>query len=596
MQKRFLIFAIAAMLCTMSCNSNDTPVTPPEKPDEPDPVEASLSVKPDNRTVTFSYNGLSASSNGGDFSPTFTVEENVGEWDAVSSDDSWLHVSKGNDSFTLSADAVTTASSREATVTVTAGEAEEIIITVTQNGASSELLYGFISDTDGNPIAGVVVSDGFQCVPTDENGMYQMIKNKDAKFVFYSTPAEYEVNTLNSTVNSAMFYSPILSYRQRYDFTLKRLPAVETEFTLLCIADPQVGTNDEMARFLNEFMPDLNEFVDAAEKPCYGLILGDVVCDRMDWLGTMRNHLGSTDMKFFATPGNHDKTSNYSNAAAFTTAFGPLDFSFNRGDVHFIGMDNILYEDENGSLGGFYDYQIEWLKQDLSFVPKDKLIIAFFHIPGWQKNRTAFLNVFRNFSRVQFMSGHTHYHRKGLITTNPSPIHEHIHGAVCGAWWYSTVNHCGAPNGYGIFEVKGNEFVNSYYKAVKYSKDFQIRLHWGDTQFGGTYRNYSYNQPGKIVANIWNADTDWVIEAYEDGVPAGNPTRLGVITDAFAVGYFDGVLGRGATEPMNNHAFVHTLKNPNAKVIEIRATDGFGNTYSQTEIISDLSSAAGYND
>ena len=31
-------------------------------------------------------------------------------------------------------------------------------------------LYGVVSDHDGNPLSGIVVSDGFQCVSTDARG------------------------------------------------------------------------------------------------------------------------------------------------------------------------------------------------------------------------------------------------------------------------------------------------------------------------------------------------------------------------------------------------------------------------------------------
>jgi hypothetical protein len=44
----------------------------------------------------------------------------------------------------------------------------------------------------------------------------------------------------------------------------------------------------------------------------------------------------------------------------------------------------------------------------------------------------------------------------------------------------------------------------------------------------------------------------------------------------------------------NKHAYLHTLKNANARTIEIRATDKFGKTYSQTEIISNFTTAEKY--
>ena len=46
--------------------------------------------------------------------------------------------------------------------------------------------YGYIKDTNGNPVEGVVVSDGYSCTATDAEGRYALTRNADAGFVFYS--------------------------------------------------------------------------------------------------------------------------------------------------------------------------------------------------------------------------------------------------------------------------------------------------------------------------------------------------------------------------------------------------------------------------
>ena len=48
--------------------------------------------------------------------------------------------------------------------------------------------YGYIKDTNGNPVEGVVVSDGYSCTATDAEGRYALTRNADAGFVFYSLP------------------------------------------------------------------------------------------------------------------------------------------------------------------------------------------------------------------------------------------------------------------------------------------------------------------------------------------------------------------------------------------------------------------------
>src|SRR5690606_41959424 len=57
------------------------------------------------------------------------------------------------------------------------------------------ILYGLIVDEKEQPLKGVVVSDGFTAAKTDENGVYQLVRNKKAKFVFYSTPSRSEEHT-----------------------------------------------------------------------------------------------------------------------------------------------------------------------------------------------------------------------------------------------------------------------------------------------------------------------------------------------------------------------------------------------------------------
>lgn len=470
-------------------------------------------------------------------------------------------------------------------------------------------LYGVVTNSMGDPVSNVVVSDGFSCVLTNAKGIYQMKKNPNADIVFYSTPSGYAINTAGAFLKAATFWSMISSSKERYDFTLQEMEEQENEFTLICIGDPQVTSSDEVSRFKTETINDLKAFIKTQNNPSYGLVLGDVTGDHLELSSSMRSVLGSTDMPFFTTIGNHDHNKAVTNddiqaGKTFQTVFGPLNYSFNRGSVHFVCLDNILYKTQSDYAAGFTSEQIEWLKQDLSFVPKDKMVIVFYHIPVRNttsiQNRDAMLNLLKGYKNVHLMAGHTHYQENCMITS-PVSAYEHIHAATCGAWWKSTVNVDGTPNGYGVYHVKGTELTNWYYKAVNYSKDFQIRLHNGEGVFGGSHGYYSYNKSGNdIIANIWNADSEWKIEAYEDGSYAGDLVKLSTVIDAFAAGYHVGVLNRNPSNygasgnGSNKHAYIHALKNRQAQHIEIRATDRFGNIYKQSEFITDLKTAEGY--
>ena len=54
-------------------------------------------------------------------------------------------------------------------------------------------LYGLVSDSEGNPLEGVVVSDGYSVVATDAKGVYQIVRDPSAKHVFISVPSGYEI-------------------------------------------------------------------------------------------------------------------------------------------------------------------------------------------------------------------------------------------------------------------------------------------------------------------------------------------------------------------------------------------------------------------
>jgi len=110
----------------------------------------------------------------------------------------------------------------------------------------------------------------------------------------------------------------------------------------------------------------------------------------------MKEAMSNRSVAFFQTIGNHDHLNELNSSVAttywksienFQNTFGPQNYSFDRGDVHIVCMDNVLHGEkaEGGRTEefacGFYDWQYEWLKQDLAYVPKDKMVILCAHIP-----------------------------------------------------------------------------------------------------------------------------------------------------------------------------------------------------------------------
>ena len=312
-------------------------------------------------------------------------------------------------------------------------------------------IYGVVTDNQGNRLQGIVVSDGYTCTATDENGVYQLTAGEFSYQVYLSIPAAYEVPMSEGL---PCFWQKLTEGRKRYDFTLTPLAGgAENEFNLFCVADPQCQNTTNIARFNNETVPDIAAQVAASTLPCYGITLGDIGWNtentdytndvfplmkkamQMDKVGLpLFQLMGNHDNKVIAVSKN-DYTVAHDIAAQrnFEYIFGPVNYSFDRGNVHIVAMDNIIFPSHKDYSLGFRDDQVEWLRQDLSYVPKDKMVIFCVHIPmraSNNQNVQAVLELLKPFAEVHIMSGHTHYAENNTYDSH----YEHVHGAACGAW------------------------------------------------------------------------------------------------------------------------------------------------------------------
>ena len=248
--------------------------------------------------------------------------------------------------------------------------------------------------TDGkNPIEGVVVSDGFTVTTTDARGIYQMRVKRTTPFVFVSVPAEYEIPMENG---HPKIYKKIAlgdnDVVQR-SFKLERA-AKKERFTLLALADVQIGREDEVTMLDEEVLPFLIPYVqEELQAPVYGISLGDLVWDNMPYHTIYKERIQKIGVPVFQAIGNHDHDKAVSDDteadASFESAFGPTYYSYNIGDCHFIVLDDVLYAGSSSYTADITDEQMAWLKQDLQYVPKDKLIILGVHIPTSRRNRPS---------------------------------------------------------------------------------------------------------------------------------------------------------------------------------------------------------------
>ena len=117
--------------------------------------------------------------------------------------------------------------------------------------------------------------------------------------------------------------------------------------------------------------------------------------------------------------------------------------------------------------------------------------------------------------------------------------------------------------------------------------------------FGGAYGYFNYGQvENTLVANVWNADPNWKIEVFMDGQKLGDmklSTAQPLNQDAWSKGYHLGVLNRNPTNysTATKHLYTFKVDNPN-NTLKVIATDRFGKTFEQSQIVTNLSSAMGY--
>lgn len=454
----------------------------------------------------------------------------------------------------------------------------------------SIVIYGsVINSNTGETISNAAVSDGFSTTLTDQNGKYRFKSFPGALHIFISVPEQYKI-PINAE-GMPQIFEEIDTSKDSVQVNFNLVPlekGKENNFTLVAIADPHAFNSLFLERFENETLADITKLLGNRES-VYGFTLGDLVSDNPEFLGNIKQSFISTDIPFFHTIGNHDFSNNVYDpieaSKEFVSNFGPLNYSFNRGDVHIIVMNNIF--NYGVTSRGFSKEQIDWLKSNLRHVPKNKMLIISVHAPVSPSNKMErkvdFLNALTGFKEVHILSGDWHQNRN-FINTEYN-IYEHMTGAASGMTWGSLINLCGAPIGYGVYEINGNKMENWYYKSVNFDQNHQITM-LAPYTFG--------DEDGYVVANVWNTDENWKIEMIEDGINRGQMEQF---TD-YAPEVFMLAKSKYVNENENmyhrtNHLFRMKPNNTNAD-ITIKATDLFGNIYEQSIPLRNVSMLTRY--
>ena len=499
---------------------------------------------------------------------------------------------------------------------------------------------------DGQGVAGVAVSDGYEVVRTNAYGYYAMSSSKLNGYVFYTLPRGYE--PLLADGFNPQFWAPLnssdITVNETHDFTLRRVD--NDRHTVIIAADTHLARRcSDRAYFKKGFIARLNEEVEHAKGgPIYSILLGDLTWD-VFWTQNDYNLTDfMADMKHFNYPmtlwpvtGNHDHdpsvpagdNTDFDAAAAWRNIVCPNYYSFNLGKVHYVVLDdiqylNIPYDDEEYSEGvvGSRNYrgvitseQIQWLRKDLDLVDDDAPIVVCLHIPAWSinsdfswsprlDNTYSLSSILNRYSNVHIVSGHNH----GNYTLRATPfshITEHNIAAVCGSLWQSAVFtghhicHDGSPAGYMRWTINDDD-LQWCFKPI-HEGERQMRLYDMNTVRdyyldNATMRNILHDYPSRVnygtiddnvvMVNVFSYGPGWQVTICEDDSVL--PCERVYTEDPFHTLAYDvacySVYGNYSTY-YTTSMNTHMLKAQAAtatKPIVVRAIDPFGNIYLQT--------------
>jgi hypothetical protein len=442
-------------------------------------------------------------------------------------------------------------------------------------------------------VTNVPITDGVAVVYTNDKGEYTLQSFTDRHFVYYTLPSGYESPIIDGV---PVFYKKIEAAGSDTfvaDFELQKSVESQDSHAFIVWADPQVHDVEEF-ELLKVVVADVKETVArySSKMPVHAISCGDNVFDKLLFFEPYKQVISPIGIPFYHAIGNHDmdynERSHELSTVSYSQSFGPAHYSFNRGKIHYVVLDDVFYYGRSHLYIGYLDeLQLRWLEQDLKVVAKGSTVVVSVHIPttyGDEKEATNQIALHRNSVmnnkalykilspyNTHLMAGHSHTQWNTIISPT---IMEHTHVGACAAWWQGEIGTDGTPKGYTVYVAEGDN-LQWYFKGVGMPKDVQCKVYPKGSDSGN---------PEYIIANVFNYDPCWKVYWSENGRRMGemeqywgeDPTAKKLYEPGKNKKYH--WLGVGGT----NHLFRAKPGDSNAK-ITILVIDRFGNQYEAAE-------------
>ena len=398
-------------------------------------------------------------------------------------------------------------------------------------------IYDPVSDT---PLPGVAVSNGREIAVTDYNGYYELPFRDDAA-LFVIKPRNWSFSVDENQL-SRFYHMHSTNGISGTDYTgfppsgaipdVVNFPLYASDepdnYKVVLFGDTQPRDEQEIYYIARDVLTELT-----GVKAAFGVTLGDIVFDRLDLFEPLIDGISTIGIPWKYVLGNHDidfsGNNNTDARGAWYRVFGPSYHSFSYGPAHFIVLDNIRWiveDDKRYYRIGLGEDQMEFLRNDLSRLESDQLLVVLTHIPyagstPWEdeSERSTFFELLASHPRSVSFVAHTHrhyHHFLGDVENFPgdTPHHMVSVGTVCGSWWTGSpdeygIPHAmmsdGTPTSYMFLHVDGNEWKLKF-KAARRPAGFQMHIDVPEVADAAESANL------KVTANIFNALPDAEVE------------------------------------------------------------------------------------
>lgn len=215
-------------------------------------------------------------------------------------------------------------------------------------------------------MSGVLVSDGLHVVETGNDGTFSLPGHAKQRFVFITTPSGFQTDNKH--------YIPVEDDRNSYDFGLQpyheRIKK-DGSHRYIQITDTEIFNTKNHEDWINSVRGYANN-----EKAAFIVHTGDICYEK-----GLKEHIrlmntANMNCPVFYCIGNHDLVKGNYGEELFESIYGPVYYSFDVGNVHYI-VTPMISGDYEPSYTKADVYR--WLKNDLALVPQDKAIVVFNH-------------------------------------------------------------------------------------------------------------------------------------------------------------------------------------------------------------------------